>query len=270
MTDERTAVAAFLRKCNAYAQASIERKLARGEQQEIAKWESYIEFNNHALEEIANGTLNAWFEEDGTATSKPLQRMSVDRMGHVERSVWLNNLLTPRPVVLAGTANPDGSTNFAPYSSFMQVSTAPPYLTASFSIHRDARPRDTLANLRTAGTAILNLLPPSARGASIVDETATPLPAGETEQHLLALSTAEEDERLLSEAVAAVEVSYVEEHALPDAVAVLVVLRVDAVWFSSSSAPASGLDILCQHGRDDMTPAPQGWKRRVTKHYGED
>jgi len=116
----------------------------------------------------------------------------------------------------------------------------------------------------------LNLLPPTSRGAEIVDETATPLPPEVLEGALLSLPTSQEDARLLTEAVAAVEVTYVEEHPLPDAVATLVVLRVDAVWFTSSSAPASGLDVLCQHGRDDMTPAPQGWKRRVTKHYGKD
>ncbi len=270
MTDERAAVAAFLRKCNAYAEASIQRKMERGEAEEVAKWESYIEFNNHALEEIANGTLDAWFGDDATPNADPHVRMNVDEMGHVERSVWLNNLLTPRPVVLAGTTNADGGVNFAPYSSFMQVSTAPPYLTASFSIHKDGRPRDTLTNLRTSGSAVLNLLPPTSRGAEIVDETATPLAPEEQEGVRLSLVTAVDDQRLLKEAVAAVEVTYVEEHPLPDAVATLVVLRVEAVWFTSSSAPASGLDVLCQHGRDDMTPSPQGWKRRVTKHYGDD
>ena len=50
--------------------------------------------------------------------------------------------------------------------------------------------------------------------------------------------------------------------------ATLVVLKVDAVWFSSSTLPSGGLDVLCQHGRDDMTPSPQGWTQRVLKHYG--
>ena len=69
MSDDRTAVAEFLRKCNVYAQASIERKRARGEEEEIAKWESYIEFNEHALEEIANGTLDRWFTGNDEASS---------------------------------------------------------------------------------------------------------------------------------------------------------------------------------------------------------
>jgi hypothetical protein len=82
------------------------------------------------------------------------------------------------------------------------------------------------------------------------------------------MNTVEGRPLLLEESVAAVEASFVEEHGLPGAVATLVVLRVDAVWFSSSTVPSGGLNVLCQHGRDDMTPSPQGWTQRVLKHYG--
>ena len=267
MTDERTAVAAFLKKCNVYAEASIERKRDRGELDDIAKWESYIEFNQHALEEIANGTLDRWFEPNNEH-QPPLVRLDVDVMEHVERSIWLNGILSPRPVVVAGTHEDEGARNFAPLSSVMQVSTSPPYLIASLSIHKDKRPRDTLQNLRSTGKAFLNVMPPTPRGAAIVDETATPLPFGEDEGALLEMVTVQGQNLLLEEAVAAVEVSFVEEHKLPDAVATLVVLRVEAVWFSSTTVPSGGLNVLCQHGRDDMTPSPQGWTQRVLKHYG--
>ena len=271
MTDERAIVAEFLRKCNAYAHASIARKQERGDLEEVSKWEAYIEFNQHALDEIANGTLDKWFEEsDQGNTSPALHRLDVETMEHVERSTWLNNVLSPRPVVVAGTVNEQGERNFAPLSSVMQVSTAPPYLTASFSNHKGGRPRDTLANLRATGSVLLNLIPATPRGASIVDETATPLSAGDDESRLLDLATLEDNPLILSEAVAAIEATYVEEHPLPDAVAKVVVLRVNAVWFSSTNLPASGLHVLCQHGRDDMTPAPQGWTQRVEKHYGVD
>lgn len=269
MTEERTAVAAFLKKCNTYALASIERKRERGELEDIPKWESYIEFNDHALEEIANGTLDRWFTENGDGSSTSLHRMSMADMEHLERSIWLNNVLTPRPVVVAGTHDDQGRRNLAPLSSVMHVSTAPPYLTASFSIHKDGRPRDTLANLRSTGSIVLNMMPATPRGAAIVDETATPLPAGEDEGRLLDIETVEGQPLLLNEAVAAIEATFVQEHTLPDAVAVLAVLKVEAVWFSGSTAPATGLNVLCQHGRDDMTPAPEGWTRRVEKHYGQ-
>ena len=267
MTDERTAVASFLKKCNVYAQASIQRKRERGEEDEIPKWEAYIEFNDHALEEIANGTLDRWFNDDHVADT-PVHRMPVDAMDHVDRSIWLNSILSPRPVVIAGTTDENGGRNLAPLSSVMQVSTRPPYLTASLSIHKDKRPRDTLQNLRNGSAVVLNVMPPTPRGAAIVDETATPLPPGEDEGLLIPLETLPDQPLLLSEAVAAVEASFVEEHPLPDAVATLVVLKVEAVWFSSTTMPVGGLDVLCQHGRDDMTPSPQGWTRRVEKHYG--
>jgi hypothetical protein len=57
MKDERNAIASFLKKCNVYAEASIQRKKERGDLEEIPRWEAYIEFNQHALEEIANRTL---------------------------------------------------------------------------------------------------------------------------------------------------------------------------------------------------------------------
>ena len=80
MTDERTAVAAFLKKCNAYAHASIKRKQERGDVKDIPKWTAYIEFNEHALEEIANGTLDKWFEPTNDPKEPPLVRLDVDTM----------------------------------------------------------------------------------------------------------------------------------------------------------------------------------------------
>ena len=82
------------------------------------------------------------------------------------------------------------------------------------------------------------------------------------------METVEGRPLLMHESVAAIEATYVEEHPLPDAVATLVVLRVNAVWFSTRTLPSGGLDVICQHGRDDMTPSPQGWTQRVLKHYG--
>ena len=267
MSDERSIVAAFLKRCNRYAEDSIERKRARGDLEEIPRWEAYIDFNNHALEEIANGTLDKWFTET-SEHQVPLHRLPVDDMEHVERSTWLNSVLSPRPVVVAGTVDDAGRRNFAPLSSVMQVSTAPPYLTASFSIHKDGRPRDTMSNLRATGKILLNLMPATPRGAAIVDETATPLPKGDDEAQLLELETLAGQPLLLREAVAAIEATFVEEHPLPDAVAKLAVLKVEAVWFSNTTMPSGGMNVLCQHGRDDMTPAPSGWTQRVEKHYG--
>lgn len=266
--DEQSIVTAFLERCNTYAKASIARKKERGEEEEIPRWEAYVEFNQHAIEEIADGTLDRWFGENIDHV-QPINRLDVDEMTHVERSTWLNNVLSPRPVVIAGTLDSEGKRNFAPLSSVMAVSTAPPYLTASFSVHKDGRHRDTLTNMRSTGRILLNVMPATQRGVELVDETATPLPLGEDEGMLIdGLQTVDSQPLLLAEGIAAIEAEYVEEHELPDAVARVAVMRVKAVWFSSKTAPDGGLAVLCQHGRDDMTPAPSGWKKRVTKHYG--
>lgn len=266
--DEQLIVTEFLERCNTYAKASIERKKERGEHEDIAKWESYVEFNQHAIDEIADGTLDRWFAQPSEHTP-PLHRLGVDEMTHLDRSIWLNSVLSPRPVVIAGTLDEEGNRNFAPLSSVMAVSTAPPYLTASFSIHKDGRHRDTLTNMRTTGRILLNMMPATQRGVELVDETATPLPQGEDEGLLLEnFKTLEGQPLIISDSVAAIEAEYVEEHELPGAVARIAVLRVSAVWFSSTAIPVGGLAVLCQHGRDDMTPAPTGWKKRVTKHYG--
>ena len=267
MVDERQTVSAFLHRCNEYARASIVRKQERGENEDVAKWEAYIEFNEHALEEISNGTLDRWFPPQ-QPTKPPTHRHATDQMEHVERSLWLNAVLTPRPVVVAVTMTEDGRRNVAPLSSLMGVSTAPPYLTASFSIHKDGRHRDTLTNARATSKVMFNFMPASTRGVRIVDETATPLPHGVDEGLLGEINMLEEHPMVLSEAVAAIEAVYVEEHALPEAVAKLAVFRATAVWSSLEEGPEEGLNVLCQHGRDLMTPAPDGWNERVTKHYG--
>jgi len=70
-----------------------------------------------------------------------------------------------------------------------------------------------------------------------------------------------------NEAVAALEVEYLEDRSLPDAVARLAVLRVTGIWTSESSIPPLGLDVLCQHGHDRLSPSPNDWGEKVSKHY---
>ena len=56
--DRKGVVLDYLERCNTYAEESIVRKTERGEALETESWKSYIEFNNHAIEEINNGTLD--------------------------------------------------------------------------------------------------------------------------------------------------------------------------------------------------------------------
>ena len=147
----------------------------------------------------------------------------------------------------------------------MQVSTAPPYLTASFSIHKDKRPRDTLHNLRTPKRHAQHDAP-TPRGAFIVDETATPLPKGQDEGGLLDLPTVDDQPLLIQEAVAAIEAEYVEERYR---------MRSPRWSFSKSKRFGSplprsraGLGRVVSARSRNMTPSPQGWTQRVLKHYG--
>ena len=68
--ERRKLIEIFLRRCVTYADASIERKKKRGDDEEaIAKWQSYRDFTEHAAEEVASGDLDTWLEDDQTFES---------------------------------------------------------------------------------------------------------------------------------------------------------------------------------------------------------
>ena len=142
--DRKATVVDYLEKCNAYAQASIARKMERGEVDETESWKSYVEFNEHAIEEISNGTLDHWFFPPPSQNMSDARRIDADSLEHAERAGWLSGLLSPRPLIVASTQDENGNKNLAPYTSVMAVSTGPPLLVASFSCNRDGRYRDTL------------------------------------------------------------------------------------------------------------------------------
>ena len=265
--DEKAVIVNYLRKCNTYAEASIQRKEERGELDEVSAWKSYIAFNEHAIEELGNGKLDAWFTPAPTQTMSNAYRMEVDEIDHPVRAGWLSGLLSPRPLIVASTQDSEGSLNLAPYTSVMAVSTGPPLLIASFSCNRKGVYRDTLHNLRSTKRAILHLMPANLAMVKAVDETAAPLPSSENEWNMAGFTHHDADPLLINEAVAAIEVEYLEDRALPDAVARLAVLRVKALWTTSDELPAEGLNVLCQHGHDRLTPAPAQWGEKVAKHY---
>ena len=265
--DEKAVIVNYLRKCNTYAEASIQRKEKRGDLDEVSAWKSYIAFNDHAIEELGNGKLDAWFTPAPTQTMSNAYRMVADEIEHPVRAGWLSGLLSPRPLIVASTQDSEGNLNLAPYTSVMAVSTGPPLLIASFSCNRKGVYRDTLHNLRSTKRAILHLMPANLAMVKAVDETAAPLPASESEWNMAGFTHHDADPLLINEAVAAIEVEYLEDRALPDAVARLAVLRVKALWTTTDKLPAEGLDVLCQHGHDRLTPAPAQWGEKVAKHY---
>ena len=266
--DRKGVVLDYLERCNTYAEESIVRKTERGEALETESWKSYIEFNNHAIEEINNGTLDHWFTPLPTKGMGDAHRIDVEELEHAQRAGWLSGLLSPRPLVLASTQDENGNKNLAPYTSVMADSTGPPLLISSFSCNREGRYRDTLHNLRSTKKAILHFMPSSVAAVHAVDETASPLPEGESEWNLAGFTPHPLDPLLINEAVAALEVEFLEDRPLPDAVARLAVLRVTGLWTTEQTMPANGLDILCQHGHDRLTPAPDSWGKKVLNHYG--
>jgi hypothetical protein len=48
----------------------------------------------------------------------------------------------------------------------------------------------------------------------------------------------------------------------------LAVMQVKHIWTSSDKIPQQGLDVLTQHGMDNIMPAPSLWSKKVDKHYG--
>lgn len=265
--DRKGVVVDYLKKCNSYAQASIARKEERGEGEDTEAWRSYIAFNDHAIEELGNGKLDAWFTPKPTQTMASARRIEAEALDHPIRAGWLSGLLSPRPLILASTQDAEGRLNLAPYTSVMAVSTGPPLLIASFSCNREGTYRDTLHNLRSTKRAFLHLMPATLDMVSSVDETAAPLPSGESEWNMAAFTHHADEPLLINESVAALEVEFLEDRPLPDAVARLAVMRVIALWTTSDEIPAEGLDVLCQHGHDRLTPAPAQWGEKGAKHY---
>ncbi len=58
---------AFVTRCRGWAVDELARRAANGKPREA--WESYLAFTDHTLQELENGTLDAWFvppTEDAT------------------------------------------------------------------------------------------------------------------------------------------------------------------------------------------------------------
>ena len=92
--DRKGVVAEFLVNCIKYANDSIERKRSRGELELISAWETYIQFTQHALDEVHTGKLDSWFETEGRKDLTNAKR--IDIMG------VLGYLLSQSNQLLAG------------------------------------------------------------------------------------------------------------------------------------------------------------------------
>lgn len=271
LNDEaRLLVARFLQRCLAYAEASIERKTARGE--DAASWAAYLEHTTFALSEVEQGRLDAWLDapevdaephRTGLRLGPSPVRTDVHALDHPERAALLSALISPRPLALVATEDQQGRPNIAPMTSVAVVSNTPPLLTMSLSADREGRVRDTLLNLRSSGRATLYLLLPGPDDAALVQATAASLPHGRSEWDTIPHARDEEGKPVLDQAAASLEVELVDEHTLPDAVATLVVLKVVDAFLPPGQAEGGVLDLLCQHGQDRLMASPTGWAQSV-------
>lgn len=266
--DRKGVVAEFLVKCIQYANDSIERKRSRGELELIPAWETYIQFTQHALDEVHTGKLDSWFANDSRKDLTKAKRIDIMDMSHPERSAWLAGIVSPRPLILASTIDENGIKNLAPLTSVMGVSNTPPLFIASFSKNKQKQYRGTLLNMRKTGTAILHVMPSTLQAVDWIDMAGSPIPPEESEWDLVDLTPSDGNELLIQQAIAAIEVELVEEKELPGAVARLAVMQVKYIWTSSDKIPQQGLDVLTQHGMDNIMPAPNLWSKKVDKHYG--
>ena len=173
-------------------------------------------------------------------------------MDHPQRSAWLAGIVSPRPLILASTVDKNGIKNLAPLSSVMGVSNTPPLFIASFSRNRRKEYRGTLLNMRQTGKAILHVMPSTLQAVDWIDMAGSPILPDQSEWDLIDITPHDEDELLIKQAIAAIEVELVEEKELPGAVARLAVMKVTHIWASSDKIPETGLDVLTQHGMDNM------------------
>ena len=247
ISQRREIVSRFLRRCVTYADASINRKKLRGEdQKDISNWENYRQFTSFSASEVESGELDTWLE-DGGYESEPTNNISLDGeniksnledLSHDERRNWLASLMMPRPISLVGTVSSSGVQNLAPMSSIGVVSNTPPLLTISLSKSRDGKERDTLVNLRNSGvgsSCMVFILPADLDSARNVQETSARLPIDESEWDLVNGELISDDGLpILSSSIAAMHCKMVEIHPLPEgSSASLVILRVESIVTSS-------------------------------------
>lgn len=77
------------------------------------------------------------------------------------------SVIVPRPIAWVSTLNEDGTTNAAPFSFFMGVTSYPPRLAFSVSSKR-GEPKDTARNIKREEEFVVNLVTDSTADAMIV------------------------------------------------------------------------------------------------------
>jgi flavin reductase (DIM6/NTAB) family NADH-FMN oxidoreductase RutF len=164
---------------------------------------------------------------------------------------------------MLGTKSNEGIRNLAPYTSVSIVANSPPLAVVSLSVDRDNRIRDSLANLRENGKAVLNFLQPNQENARLVEQTCKPIPREESEWEAFSIESLDSNPLIMKNASMAIEAEVVAEHDLPDAKASLVVLRLGDLIVPGENLPTDSVHLLCQHGLNRLMATPTAWDYNI-------
>lgn len=110
--------------------------------------------------------------------------MEIDLEGQFADRTYaiLASLVTPRPIALVTTVNPEGKVNAAPFSFFNLLGARPPILAIAPGDRGNGTPKDTARNIRLTHEFVVNLVDEAL--AEAMNRCAASLPYGEDElQH---------------------------------------------------------------------------------------
>ena len=93
----------------------------------------------------------------------------------------LVSVVMPRPIAWVVSRNASGGLNAAPFSFFNVVSADPALVSISFSSTTDRHEKDSLANIRTHGEFVVNMVPEELAAAMNITATNAPPGVDETE-----------------------------------------------------------------------------------------
>lgn len=101
---------------------------------------------------------------------------------------WMINAITPRPIAWVSTISAAGQTNLAPFSFFQGACANPPTLLFIGANDRTGKKKDSVINVEQVPEFVVNVVPHSL--AETMNQTAAPLPHGESEFEKFAIATA--------------------------------------------------------------------------------
>jgi flavin reductase (DIM6/NTAB) family NADH-FMN oxidoreductase RutF len=116
--------------------------------------------------------------------------MELDLTGPLREDAYmiLAGLVTPRPIALTTTINPDGRVNAAPFSFFNVLGDDPPIVGLCPGDRAPGIPKDTAVNIRLTREFVVNLVDEDI--AEAMNRCAASLPAGENELEHAGLTAA--------------------------------------------------------------------------------